>query len=301
MRLPGQYRVGETLVAFAFIAPAAVVLVVFMAVPMVNSIILSLQSWNGMAPPVWVGFRNYVALLSDKNFLSALNHTIYYTLATVVLQTILPLLVASLLASGVRAGVFFRTVYFMPVIISLAISGLLWRMIFEPNFGVLNEMLRFVGLGNFTQLWLADRNLVIPSLICVSAWQSLGFYLVIYYAAIQGIPSELYDAAKIDHANALQRFWYVTVPSLRPVIVLVVVLNTINGIKVFDHVWVMTAGGPNRASEMLGTYLYSTSFGAIGSSNPQLGYATAIGIVILLFSVLLSIVQIRLGRREELD
>jgi ABC-type sugar transport system permease subunit len=294
-------RLGRNWLPIAFLSPAAFVLLVFMAVPMANSIILSFESWNGMSEPVWVGLGNYRALFGDRIFLIALGNTAYFTLATVVLQTTIPLLIASLLSSGIRGGVFFRTMYFIPVIISLAISGLLWAMIYEPNFGILNEFLRSIGLGNFTQLWLADRRTVMPSIIAVSVWQSLGFYLVIYYAAMQSIPTELYDAAKMDNANALRRLWHVTIPMLRPVIVLVVVLNTINGIKVFDQIWVMTAGGPNHASDTLGTYLYSTSFGAMGSSNPQLGYATAIAIVILALSAVLSIVQIRIGKRQEIE
>ncbi|MFE0753134.1 carbohydrate ABC transporter permease [Inquilinus sp. NPDC058860] len=285
----------------AFLSPAAIVLLVFMAVPMVNSIILSFQSWNGMSAPSWVGLRNYRALFGDRLFLLALGNTAYFTIATVILQSVIPLLVANMLNSRILGGTIFRTLYFMPVIISLAISGLLWAMIYEPNFGILNEFLRSIGLGSFTQLWLADRRTVMPSIIAVSVWQSLGFYLVIYYAAMQNIPRELYEAAKIDNANALQRLWHVTVPMLRPVIVLVIVLNTIHGIKVFDQIWVMTAGGPNHASDTLGTYLYSTSFGAMGSSNPQLGYATAIAIVILVLSFLLSILQIRLGKRREIE
>lgn len=296
--LPARHR---TWLPLAFLLPAALVLLVFMAVPMANSIMLSFQSWNGMTEPSWVGLNNYRAMLGDRIFLLSLGNTAYFTVATVLLQSILPLLVAALLSSGIRGGVIFRTAYFMPVIISLAISGLLWAMIYEPNFGVLNSFLRAVGLDSWTRLWLADRSTVMPSIIAVSVWQSLGFYLVIYFAAMQSIPTELYDAAKMDNANAVRRFWHVTVPALRPVIVLVVVLNTINGIKVFDQIWVMTAGGPNHASQTLGTYLYATSFGAMGSSNPQLGYATAIAIVILVLSAILSVIQIRIGKRMEID
>jgi ABC-type sugar transport system permease subunit len=284
-----------------FLLPAALVLVLFMGVPMVNAIILSFQSWNGMSPPVWAGFNNYATLFKDRIFLLALGNTAYFTVATVVFQTVIPLLIASLLNSGVRGSTLFRTLYFMPVIISLAISGLLWAMIYEPNFGVLNSALRTIGLGRYAQLWLASRTTVMPSVIIVSIWQSLGFYLVIYFAALQNIPRELYEAAAMDGANAWQRLIHVTVPMLRPVIVLVIVLNTINGVKVFDQIWVMTAGGPNHASDTLGTYLYSMAFGAMGSSNPQLGYATSIAIVILVLSFLLSIIQIRIGRRSEVE
>jgi len=291
----------QTLPPAAFLMPAALVLLFFMAFPMVRSIVLSFQSWNGMSPPVWAGIGNYVALFGDRVFRIALWNTAYFTVVTVVLQTTIPLLIANMLNSGVCGSTFFRTLYFMPVIISLAISGLLWAMIYEPNFGVLNEFLRSVGAGGLTQLWLADRATVMPSIIVVSIWQSLGFYLVIYFAALQNIPKELYEAATIDGANAWHRLIHVTVPMLRPVMVLVIVLNTINGIKVFDQIWVMTAGGPNHASDTLGTYLYSTSFGAMGSSNPQLGYATAIAMVILAISFVLSVIQIRLGRRREIE
>lgn len=293
--------IRQLLPPIAFLTPAALVLLLFMAIPMVNAIVLSFQSWNGMSPPKWAGLNNYATLLNDRVFLIALGNTAYFTIATVLLQTTIPLLIANLLNSGIRGSTFFRTLYFMPVIISLAISGLLWAMIYEPNFGVLNEFLRAIGLGGMTQLWLADRATVMPSIILVSVWQSLGFYLVIYFAALQNIPQDLYEAATIDGANAWERLLHVTIPMLRPVIILVIVLNTINGVKVFDQIWVMTAGGPNHASDTLGTYLYSTAFGAMGSSNPQLGYATSIGIVILVLSFILSVIQIRVGRRQAIE
>ena len=284
-----------------FIAPAALALILTTAVPMIDAIMLSLQNWNGMTPPTWAGFGNYSRLLHDATFFRALWHTVYFTFWTVILQTILPLLIANLLSSGVRGSTVFRTLYFMPVIISLAISGLLWAMLFEPNFGAVNSILRAIGLGAFAPLWLAGTSTVMPSVIIVSVWQSLGFYLVIFFAALQSVPKDLYEAAELDGANAWTRFMNVTVPTIRPVILIVVVLNTINGIKVFDQIWVMTAGGPNYASATLGTYLYSIAFGAMGASNSRLGYATAIAIVILVLSIVVSIIQIRLGRRRDLD
>jgi len=220
-----------------FLGPAGLVLLLFMAVPMVEAIVLSFQSWNGMSPPTWAGLNNYATLFGDRVFLIALRNTAYFTVVTVVLQTTIPLVIANLLNAGIRGSTIFRTLYFMPVIISLAISGLLWAMIYEPNFGVLNEFLRSIGLGRLAQLWLADRRTVLPSIMLVSIWQSLGFYLVIYFAALQNIPQELYDAASIDGANAWHKLVHVTIPMLRPVMVLVVVLNTINGIKVFDQIW----------------------------------------------------------------
>jgi ABC-type sugar transport system permease subunit len=153
-----------------FIAPAALVLILTMAVPMADAVLLSLQHWDGMRPPRWAGFSNYLNLIHDETFFRALWHTAYFTVCTVILQTILPLLIASLLNSGIRGSTVFRTLYFMPVIISLAISGLLWAMLFEPNFGAVNGFLRAIGMGEFTPLWLAGPDTVMPSVIIVSVW-----------------------------------------------------------------------------------------------------------------------------------
>ena len=295
------YRTRAMMLPYLFLLPAVVIWLVLMAIPLFNALLLSLQAWDGLRPPTWVGLRNFDNLLHDRVFLLALRNTAIFVVATVIFQTIIPLLVANLLHSGVRGSTVFRTIYFMPVVISLSISGLLWSIIYEPNFGVLNSSLRAIGLGGLAQLWLANKNTVLPSLIAVSIWQSLGFYLVIYFAGLQAIPQELLEAAEIDGANAWQRLIRVTVPLLAPVTTVVVVLNTINGVRVFDQIWVMTAGGPNHASDTLGTYLYTIAFGALGSSNPQLGYASAIGILILLIAFVLSVVQIRQGQASETE
>lgn len=296
-----QPRYKKLWLPFLFLLPAALFLILFMAVPFIQAITLSFQRWNGIEAPTWAGVQNYINLLNDPTFWQSARNTLIFTASTIILQTSIPLLIASLLNSGVRGSTVFRFIYFLPVIISLTISGLLWSMIYEPNFGILNEALRDLGLNNWTQLWLADRNLVIPSIVVMSVWQSLGFYMVIFFAAMQAIPEELYEAASIDGANVWHRFRHVTVPMLRGTIIVAIVLNTINGIKAFDQIWVMTGGGPNHASETLGTYLYRTAFGSMGSSNPQLGYATSIAMVILVVSLIFSVIQIRVGQINEVE
>lgn len=284
-----------------FLLPAAFFLLAFTAIPLVQAIVLSIQRWSGIGDATWVGLRNYQLLWEDGIFWQAVGNTVYFTIATILFQTTIPLVVANFLNTGIRGSTIFRFIYFLPVIISLTITGLLWSMIYEPNFGVLNQTLRSMGLQSLTQLWLADRTWVMPSIIIVSIWQSLGFYMMIFFAGMQSIPEELYEAAAIDGANAWHRFRHVTVPMLRNTIIVVIVLNTIGGIKSFDQIWVMTAGGPNHASETLGTYLYRTAFGTLGSSNPQLGYATAIAMVILVLSLIFSVIQIRLGQHREIE
>ena len=268
---------------------------------MVRAILLSLQRWDGIRAPVYVGLGNYQNLLDDRVFLLATRNTFLFVVIMVIFQSTVPLLVAVLLNSGLKGNTFFRTVYFMPVIISLAITGMLWSMIYEPNFGVINETLRGIGLGGLAKFWLADSATLIPSLAAVSIWQSLGFYMVIYFAGLQNIPQELIEAAKIDGAGAATRLLKITIPLLRPVITVVVVLNTINSIKVFDHIWVMTAGGPNNQSTTFATYLYQVAFGAMGSSNSQLGYASAIGVVIFVATFVLSVILVKYGQVEEIE
>ena len=285
----------------AFLLPAVAIMLAFMFIPMVNAILLSLQSWNGLTSSTWVGLGNYQDLLQDSLFLNAFAHTALFVVVTVIFQTVIPLLVAVLLFKGVRGSVFFRTVYFMPTVISLAVSGLLWSIIYDPTNGVLNIVLGKLGLQSLEKPWLADMGTVLPSIMVVSIWQSLGFYLLIFFAGLQGIPRDVYEAASTDGANAWQRFRHVTLPLLAPVITVVVVLNTINGLKAFDQIWVMTAGGPTHASDTLGTYLYYTAFGAYGSANPQLGYASAIGVLILVLSAAISIVQIRIGQSAAVE
>jgi ABC-type sugar transport system permease subunit len=298
--VPGK-RLGRLGLPILFLLPAAIFLLAFTAIPLAQAVVLSFERWNGIEPATYVGLRNYRLLVEDATFWQSVGNTIYYTFATIIIHTTIPLLVASFLHSGIRGSTIFRFVYFLPVIISLTITGLLWQMILEPNFGMLNEMLRSIGLKDWAQLWLADKFWVMPSIILVSVWQSLGFYMMIFFAALQSVPDDLYESAAIDGANAWHRFRYVTVPMLRRTILVVIVLSTIGGIKAFDHIWVMTGGGPNHASETLGTYLYRTAFGTFGSSNPQLGYATAIAMLILVLSLIFSVIQIRVGQIGEFE
>jgi ABC-type sugar transport system permease subunit len=252
-----------------------------------------MTEWAGYDEPRFTGLLNFKNMMNDRIFWIALKNTFVFMIATTVLQTVIPLLVAVLLNAGWRAQVVYRTVLFLPVIISLVITGLLWRMIFDGNFGVINNTLTALGLTALKHQWLAEPGTVMPAIILVSLWSSLGFYMVIFLAGLQSIPSELYEVASIDGANAAQKLLFITVPMLWPVTSVVMIINIIGGIKVFDVIYVMTTGGPNHASEVLGTYLYVTAFGATGGGSPSTGYAAAVGVVILLLCLIGTIIQLR--------
>jgi ABC-type sugar transport system permease subunit len=259
-----------------------------------------MTTWAGYDEPKFVGLQNFINLMSDRIFWIALKNTLVFTLATTALQTIIPLLVAVLLNARWRGEVVYRVILFLPVIISLVITGLLWRMIYDGNFGVINGILGKLGLESLQHQWLAEPGTVMPAIILVSLWSSLGFYMVIFFAGLQSIPPELYEVASIDGANSRQKLWSITIPMLWPVTTVVLIINIIGGIKVFDVIYIMTTGGPNHASEVLGTYLYVTAFGATGGGSPSTGYAAAVGVFILILCMIFTSVQLRLtGRRSD--
>lgn len=289
-----NFRTRQKLHGYLFILPTYIFFLTFIAVPFFGALGISLTEWAGYDEPRYIGIRNFVNLAQDRVFWISLKNTFVFTVATTILQTTIPLLVAVLINAGWRGGVFFRTVLFLPVIISFVVSALLWRMIYDANFGILNAILIAIGLEKWTHVWLADPNTAMPSIIAVSLWQSLGFYMLIFFAGLQSIPRELYESASLDGANNFHKLIHVTIPMLWPITTVVIVINIIGGIKVFDVIYVMTTGGPNHATEVLGTYLYVTSFGATGGGSPSMGYAATIGVVILALAMIGTIIQFRL-------
>jgi ABC-type sugar transport system permease subunit len=290
-------RTRRRAVGYLFVLPIALFFAVFVAFPFLRSFYLSLTEWSGFTTPRFIGLRNFQSLADDPVFWKALRTTIVYTAVTTILQTTLPMLLAAFVNIGWRGGVVFRTLLFIPVIVSFVVTALLWQLIYDPNFGTLNEVLRAVGLDGLAHPWLADPTTVVPAIMLVSLWQSLGFYMLIFLAGLQGIDPNLYEAARIDGAGARQEFLKITVPMLRTVTAVVVLLNLINGFNTFDVIYVMTGGGPNRASEVLGTYLYKLAFGTESGATPSFGYATAISMVVFGLCVVAAVVQLRVSRR----
>jgi ABC-type sugar transport system permease subunit len=293
-----NYRTRRKLIGYVFILPTFVFFFALIAIPFFRALGISLTEWAGYDTPRFVGMQNFSNLMEDRVFWIALRQTALFTAATTILQTVIPLLVAVLINNKWRGSTFFRTALFIPVIISLVVSGLLWRMIYEPNFGVLNNALTSLGLASLKQPWLAKAETAMPAILVVSLWQSLGFYMLIFFAGLQSIPLELFESASLDGANTLQKLRYITVPMLWPITTVVMVINIIGGIKVFEIIYVMTTGGPNHATEVLGTYFYVTAFGATGGGAPSMGYAAAIGVVILILAMIATIIQFRLTRER---
>lgn len=296
----GRYsgpKLQRYLVGYLFIFPIVAFFLTFVLYPFARSFYISLTQWAGFGVPRFVGLMNYQNLLDDPIFWQSLRTTLIYTVVSTILQTILPLLLAVLLAAGWRGSVLFRTIFFMPQVVSLVVSGVLWQIMYDGNFGLINEALKGIGLGGFAHNWLADPNTVLPAILVVSLWQSAGFFMLIYFAGLQGIDQTLYEAAKVDGANKLKELWYITVPMLRPVTAVVVTLNVLGGVKAFELIFVMTGGGPNHASEVLGTYLYGLAFGSTAGAIPVVGYATAVSMVVFVIGMGAVLLQFWMTRR----
>ncbi len=282
-------------VPYLFILPALVPYVVFLVIPIFGSVVLSFFDWTGISfnNITWAGLDNYIRLSQDRVFWMALSHNVYFILGGVVGIVSVALTLAILLEQHLPFSTFFRGVFFVPTTTSLVVVGIVFMLILSPELGLVNPLLRQIGLGQWARPWLGDPATALPTVIVVDIWKNFGLSMFLFVAGLKGIDAELYDAAKIDGATPWQTLWRVTLPVLWPVIALVIVLTSIGSLKLFDLVYVMTAGGPNYASEVLTTYMYTQGF-----RYNKMGYGSAIGVVLLLLTLALSLVQLRLFARD---
>lgn len=303
---PGEGRFGSRLkrsqrvAGYLFVLPTLALFLAFVGWPIVQTIYLSLTRWSGFGDKTFVGLANYTRMVSDPTAQRALVVTLVFTAVTTVVQTVLGIVIAVLVNTVWRSlGVVVRTILFIPGIVSFVVSGVLWKLIYDPNIGTLNRVLGSLGLESLQHTWLADRATVLPAIIVVAIWGGIGMNMLIFFAGIQGIDPGLYEAAEVDGASPMQRFLHITVPSLRVVTGIVVSLGLLNGFKIFDIIYVMTGGGPNHATEVFGTYLYSLAFGSTSGSLPQFGYASAFSVVVMIMCILAVIAQMTITRRAD--
>lgn len=281
----------NTLTAYSFILPNFIGFLIFTFVPVVISIGLSFMEWDTANPAKFVGLSNFKRLFSDETFRISLVNTIYYTFATVPLTLVCALLLAILLNKGIRGVKVFRAVFFMPYITSIVAIAVVWNMLLHPTMGPINEFLKWIGIQN-PPGWTASTEWAMPAVIITSIWRSVGYYMVIYLAGLQGIPGELYEAATMDGANWWNKFKSITLPMLTPTTFFILVMLTINSFKVFDLILIMTAGGPGRSTNVLVYHIYNQAF-----INFKFGYSSAIAMV--LFGLVLGITLIQFKLEEK--
>lgn len=283
---------------YLFLLPAILIMLVFVYYPVVVNFYYSLFDWSAIDPN-WdfVGIENYLDLFKDSLVLLSIRNNILYAAISVVFQVGLSLVLASLLESRLirpRWGTIFRNALFLPSVLAITVVAITWQLIYRPDTGLINQALRALDLGFLTRTWLGEEGTAIYSIIAVSQWQWVGYCMVLFIVAIQAIPEELYESARMDGASPVQQFRAITVPLVRETILVLTTVTVIGGFKVFDIIWVMTAGGPNNASHTLGSYLYR-----VGFRNDEMGYASAIASLLFVITFVLTVVQLRLGRSGE--
>jgi multiple sugar transport system permease protein len=281
----------QNLIAYSFILPNLLGFALFTLVPIVFSLGLALMNWDGANEITWAGLDNFKRLLSDTTFRISLFNTFYYVIGTVPPTMIAALSLAMLLNQRLSGRNFFRTIFFFPFVASLVAVAVVWNMLFHPAMGPVNQLLLALGVENPPR-WSASVDWAMPTVIMASIWRGMGYYMIIYLAALQGIPSYLYEAAEIDGANAWQKFRYVTLPMLTPATFFVSIMLIIASFKVFDLILVMTNGGPGRATNVLVIHTYNMAFREF-----RFGYASAIAMVLFLIVLIITIVQFRMEKR----
>ena len=285
-----RYRAG-----MFFVLPALLLYLVFMVYPFFQSIYLSFTSWNGASPvKEWIGLDNYRALIRDPMLWLSLRHNLIWVIVGTVAPIVIGMGLALLLWRRPKGFTLFRTVYFMPQVLSTVVIGIVWNWIYNPIFGILNTGLDAVGLEGVSRGWLGDPDVALYAVLIAAIWATIGFTFVIFLAGLQNVSKDLLEAATIDGANAWQRFWNVTVPQMSSVINIVVAFLLIGGFNVFDIIFVMTGGGPANATEVIATYTYKEAF-----TQNNFGYASTLALVMTVISLIASVAFIRLRERQE--
>ncbi|MDD3777744.1 MAG: sugar ABC transporter permease [Actinomycetota bacterium] len=280
------------LVSYLFIAPAFLLVVIFLLVPMFQNIYYSFFNWDGISQPVFTGFSNYIQLFKDSNFLISFRNTILWVIFTLIFPVFGGLLIAVFLR-GLKFGNFFKSIFYIPITISFVATGIIWNYMYSRQVGVLNEIFNLIGLDKVS--WLVNVPLNTFSLLITWTWQQLGVNMVLFLMGLTAIPVEQTEAAMIEGASKWQTFIHVTFPMLRPITTVVVVMATANSFKVFDLIYVMTRGGPYRSSETLAVTMFRETF-----TMSNMGYGAAVSIVLSIVVVAVSAFYLRSMLKKDL-
>jgi carbohydrate ABC transporter membrane protein len=277
-----MYGVGT---AYLFLLPVIACLLLIAFVPTAQAIYFSFTNFDLIGTAQWIGWRNYAELLRDQTFRQVLSNTLIYLGCAVPLLVTIPLGLAILVNQKLRGVAFFRMVYYLPVIVSVVVSSIAWKWVYAEH-GVLNGLAQWFSGQNMP--WLTDPRLAIYAVVAVIVWRGLGYYMVIYLAGLQAIPQDLYEAGAIDGCDGWRKHWDITIPLMRPYIVLVAVISGIAAMKIFEEVYIMTKGDPANSTKTAVYYLYEQGF-----TNLQMGYASAIGVILFLAIMLISLITVR--------
>jgi raffinose/stachyose/melibiose transport system permease protein len=274
---------GSAWGAAAYLAPAAVIYLAFVGLPIAASAYVSLTTWNGIAAPVFVGLSNYAAILTDPRFLTALRNNAVFLLFYAVVPIMLGLVLSDVIArAGRRERLPLRILFFLPYVMPLAVLGVIWRWLYNPAFGPIDQVLRGIGLPGAALAWLGDFSAALPAVGFVAVWYFTGFCTVLFLGGLQRLDPAMMQAAALDGASPARAFWSIAVPNLRPELRIAALLTVIASVKAFDLVFVMTRGGPGTSTLVTNIYMYENGF-----QLNRFGYAAAVAIIgaVLVFAL----------------
>lgn len=286
---------SQTRAAWMFLAPSLVILALFVVYPIGRAVYLSLTDYSLLKPPRWIGVKNYTAIATDPAARNAIKNTLIYGVVTTAVSVFLALIIAVLLNKRFLFRGLARTAVFLPFIVSLSVVSIAWSYLLDPDIGLVSYWGKQVGIAA-GQGWLVNPNLAMVSVIVVGIWKYLGFYVVMYLAALQSIPEEMYQAAAIDGAGPIRRFFALTWPLLSNQTMLIAVIATITNLQAFDQIYVLTQGGPFFRTETLVMMMYR-----VGFENLQFGYAAALSYVLVFILTIVSFVQVSYFRRRSVQ
>ncbi|MEK5442611.1 MULTISPECIES: carbohydrate ABC transporter permease [unclassified Fredinandcohnia] len=278
-----QNKFKSALTIGLFVAPALIVYSIYVIYPILTTLMYSFYDWDGMGVGVFIGLQNYIDLFKDAIFWKALTNNTWVVLTSVFVQIPLGLIMALMLFAPIKGIRFFSSIYFFPFLMSTVAIGMLWVLMFDPINGMINQFINLFGFENVA--WLSQTNTALFAVLLVIVWQFAPFYMILFKAAIVGIPEDLYEAAEIDGANPLTKFFRITLPLLMPTIVSSSILAIVGSLKAFDIFYIMTGGGPNHGTELLGTYMFKQAF-----INFNMGYASAIAFVMFFVALFVTII-----------
>jgi len=278
---------------YLLVAPALALFTFAVLGPIAATGVFSFFDWNGFGPMEPVGIHNYVRAATDPIFRASFVHVAIYIALTIVLELLVGLLLAGLVTARPRGTGFFRVAFFIPVMLPMVVVAVLWGFVYNPDFGLLNSALSTVGLESLAHVWLGDTRTALIAVSVVSGWVFAGFYMAIFYAGFKQIPTEVIEAARIDGATEIQSFWRVKVPMIRHVIEVALLLCITGGFQAFDLFYVLTNGGPFNSTEIPTTYLVKVVF-----RNQDVGYGSAMAVVMTLVVLALGWLYVRLRRRN---
>ena len=280
--------------SYAFIIPALVIYLSVIVVPVFYSIIISLNKWNGVAPMEFVGLGNYVNLFTnDKTFLIALRNNLLWIVMTIVITMSVALGFAVMLNHKCRGRTVFRALFYFPCVVAPIAVAIIWRWIYNPNIGFINQFFKLLGI-NFKQTWISDPKASIYAVFAASLWQAIGSPMLLFMAGLAAVPSEILEAAWVDGATPVKRFFLVTVPLLKNTFVIVIANLITAAMKVYDIVAGLTDGGPNNSTQMLGTYMYSQTF-----QYNNVGMGTAVAVVMVLMMLVVIVPYVTFTAKEK--